>query len=70
MVCVGAKVDERIELLLVWGNGFAVCEGVLCDGMRDVGIGVWGGGKGWVGCEGRKGWEGMEWREPMVLWNL
>ena len=52
---MGAKVDERIELLLVCGNGFAGCEGMLCDGMRDVGIGVWGGGKGWVGWEGRDG---------------
>ena len=40
---------------------------MLCDGIRDVGIGVWGGGMGWVG---RKGWKGMELRETMVLWNL
>ena len=28
---------------------------MLYDGMRNVGIGVWGGGKGWVGWEGRDG---------------
>ena len=50
---MGAKVDERIELLLVCRNGFAGCEGVLCDGIRDVGIGVYG--EGWVGWEGRDG---------------
>ena len=26
----GAKVDERIELLLLCRNGFAGCEGGLC----------------------------------------
>ena len=37
-------MDERIVLLLICRNGFVGCMGVLCVGMRDVGIVVWGGG--------------------------